>query len=256
MDPAEHGPVDGPVEHVDRPHPAKFSAPVLETLCSVVERLALIEDPWGTPFKVLDPFGGIGGVFALESIPGVECFMYELEEEWASQAPAHRQTNVIVGDSLELMREWITENHYEPDPDGKAYFDAIVTSPVYGNRMADHHEAKDESKRHTYRHYLGRPLTDGSAAGMQWGTDYRAFHLEAWRLATEMVRDGGWFVLNVSDHIRKRQRERVALWHLRELLALGWTLVDAKKVSTRRQRMGANGLARVDGEMVYVLQKR
>ena len=68
------------------------------------------------------------------------------------------------------------------------YFDAVVTSPCFGNRMADHHNAKDNSKRHTYRHYLGRELTKGSAAGMQWGEEYKHFHTEAWLEAKRVLK--------------------------------------------------------------------
>jgi hypothetical protein len=63
-----------------------------------------------------------------------------------------------------------------------ATFDAICTSPTCGNRMADHHEARDISPRHTYRHVLGRPRTPGNSGALQWGDgiageEYRALHV-------------------------------------------------------------------------------
>ena len=52
-----------------------------------------------------------------------------------------------------------------------ATFDMVVTSPTYGNRMADHHNAKDGRRRITYTHNLGRTLTPGNSGAMQWGED-------------------------------------------------------------------------------------
>jgi hypothetical protein len=82
----------------------------------------------------------------------------ELEPEWASQHP-----RTMVGDARAL-----------PLPD--ATFDMVVTSPTYGNRMTDHHNAKDGSRRITYTHNLGRTLTPGNSGAMQWGEDYRQLH--------------------------------------------------------------------------------
>lgn len=45
-------------------------------------------------------------------------------------------------------------------------FDAVITSPTYGNRMADHHDAQDGSKRITYRH-SGRHPSRWSAAVLE-----------------------------------------------------------------------------------------
>ena len=61
--------------------------------------------------------------------PQAEFYGYEIEPEWADQARANGLC-VTTGDCRQM--------HY-PD----AMFDAICTSPTYGNRMADHHEARD-----------------------------------------------------------------------------------------------------------------
>jgi hypothetical protein len=228
-------------------HPAKFTDKILEEIGDVLTPFAMhhLDYHGYRPYRVLDPFGGVGKVFMLEHlIPGdVECSMMELEREWADQSPVRERT--YVGDSLVLMDMARVDG---------VRFDCIVTSPVYGNRMSDHHEARDDSKRHTYRHYLGRALSDNNAGAMQWGRKYRQFHERAWELATALVNPGGLFVLNVSDHIRKGKVERVSLWHVRTLIRLGWHLERAIKIPTPRQRHGENGELRVDGEMVYVLR--
>lgn len=277
--------VDTQTNEAPVPHPAKFTDRILETIADMLTPYTMehLDYHGYRPFTVLDPFGGVGKVFQLESVPGdIECWMIELEPEWASQSPVPERT--IVGDAIEWMHtlashqqtgpttrcatfraeQWRTEWRANPDDettvpfdyqDVPTSFDAIVTSPVYGNRMSDHHNARDDSRRHTYRHYLGRPLTEGNSGMLQWGKKYREFHTTAWRLATQLVRPGGLFVLNVSDHIRKGKVERVAAWHLKVLMGLGWTLEQVVKVPTPRQRHGENSNLRVDGEMVYVLRR-
>src|SRR5437868_9381022 len=103
---------------------------------------------------VLDPFAGVGGIHTLAALGIAHTVGVELEPECALQHPRN-----IVGSALAL-----------PFPDDT--FDAIVTSPCYGNRMADHHDAKDASRRNTYTHALGRPLAFANAGSLQWGDSY------------------------------------------------------------------------------------
>lgn len=204
-------------------HPATFSDQIL----------AAIDDALGDAETVLDPFAGIGGIHRLDrSTVGVE-----LEPEWAEQHP-----NTIVGNALDL-----------PFPD--EIFDAVATSPTYGNRMADHHNARDGSTRHTYRHTLGRALTDDNSGKMQWGRNYRRFHYKAWAEAIRVLKPGGRLVLNISDHIRKGQPQGVPIWHAFTLGVLGLELDAMVAVETQRQRHGANGHLRVGNEWVITFMK-
>lgn len=156
----------------------------------------------------------------------------------------------------------------------------------YGNRMADHHNAVErcrpcggsgkavtfsdhalaagvlddcakcegtgrrDHQRITYRHRLGRDLTAGSSAEMQWGSAYRRFHIEAWQEALRVVRPGGLFIVNVKDHVRKDRLQRVPEWHVQTLQALGARLYMARPVDTPGMGFGANADARAEFELV------
>jgi hypothetical protein len=116
------------------------------------------------------------------------------------------------------------------------------------------------SVRHTYRIYLGRDLSENNSGRMQWGAKYREFHEKAWAECVKVLRegmktygeDGGWMILNISDHIRKGKVMPVVQWHVDTLIELGFEIVEQRKVLTPRQRHGANGEKRVSGERVIV----
>lgn len=219
-------------------HPAKFSEPILTALDGIVR------DHLGRGARILDPFAGTGRVHNLRRAGAITTGI-ELEPEWATLHPA-----TLVGNALAL-----------PFPD--ATFDAIVTSPAYGNRMADHHEARDSSRRNTYRHALGRPLHPDNAGAIAFGPKYHELHRAAWAEALRVLRPGGIFVVNVSDFLRtigpkgRRRRERVEVvaWHAATLAELGAEPMFRLPIVTRRQRQGANGDARVDHEVILVLTK-
>ena len=211
-------------------HPATYSPEVL----AEIRRVLTEHVPFGD--AVLDPFAGIGKIHSLR--PAWETWGIELEPEWAYQSDHTICTSVMDAPQTFSMR-----------------FSAIATSCCYANRMADSHKAKDASKRITYTHTLGRALTDGNAGMLQWGPKYREFHAEAWAAVVPLLAPEGIFVLNISDHIRKGKRMPVEAWHLETLMGLGLHLVEARRVGTRRQGFGANGKARVEGELVAVLRR-
>lgn len=117
---------------------------------------------------------------------------------------------------------------------------------------SDHHEARDGSKRHTYRHYLGRPLHAHNSGQLQWGDKYREFHRAAWTEARRVLEPGGLFILNIKNHIRKGEVEPVMAWHVNALDELGFVLDRnrSRRVRTPGQRHGANGSVRIDHELV------
>lgn len=204
-------------------HPARFTRSVLDAARGYLP---------AAPARVLDPFAGVGTVHELADL-GYSTVGVELEPEWAA---AHERT--IVGDAARL-----------PFPDST--FDVVLTSPAYGNRMADRYAGDQKgSRRATYRIALGRDLSEGSGAALQWGARYRDLHRRAWAEAHRVLRPGGRLILNISDHYRAGIRQRVADWHVGALLDAGFTLAAAQTVHTPRMRHGANAELRVDGELV------
>lgn len=242
-------------------HPAKFSKPIIDRISRI-----LTEQSPNRPLRIIDPFAGPGGVHVLHEQGGHDTVGIEIQPEWARQHPRN-----TVGDSTDLS--WIPSKS----------FDAMVTSPCYGNRMADSHVAKDPcktcrglglvdvldrvpcrkcngsglSRRNTYTHALrevGVEPVDSptNAAKMQWGPAYRRLHEQVW---SEMVRIvDGLLICNVSNHMRLDEEQNVVEWHAYQFIARRCTLVEARRVSTQRLGFGQNHDARVDGEVVLVFR--
>lgn len=252
-----------PTNTLDRPgHCAKFSEPILDQVAKILDGLDPDHD-----WRILDPFAGIGLVHLVAD--GRTTVASELEPPWAVQG-LDLSPCTLAANALRL-----------PFPDDT--FDAIITSPCYGNRMADTYDGKgqckrchghpltldgetcdrcvgtghDNSKRYTYTTSLGHRPTAGSAAVMQWGPQYRQLHRLAWVEATRVLRPGGKFILNISDHLRTegpkdhryQVRVPVSRWHYDHLTkVLGYTAIDIINVDTDRSRNGANHEARVEAE--------
>lgn len=242
-------------------HPAVFTDAIL--IAVEADLIANGRIQFSPSTVVFDPFAGTGKVHVL---PCVTTGM-EIEPEWAHQ---HRHT--IVGDSIDYMEA--TENRY----------DVVVTSPCYGNRMADHHRAADKcsecrgeqavpipgtrrrrtcpkckgsglSPRRSYAHDLGRLPTNGSSAILHYGPAYRDFHRRAWAGVYRVLRPGGLAYINTKDHIRDGKVVRVSDWHRRALLDAGFEHLRTLKVRTRGMRYGQNGQRRVGQELVFVMAK-
>ena len=226
-------------------HPAKFSPEILDELAKVIVHEMVLLD---RDVELLDPFAGVGGVHRLMEMinPSFEnkalsTIGIEIEPEWAEQHCRNR-----VGNALDLSPHW---THH---------FDIVATSPTYGNRMADSHNAKDASKRITYKHKLGRDPHPEASSTFHWGKKnrrYEEFHERAWDEVARVTRPGGLFLLNVSDFIRSGERARVSDWHCSTVLAGPWTLQREIEVGTRRMGFGANSKARVSHEMIFVFRR-
>lgn len=205
-------------------HPARYPNALIPILAAAV--------PVDQFPRVLDPFAGTGRIHQLPN----ETVGIEIEPEWAA---LHEDT--ICGSALALP--------FESDS-----FDAIVTSPTYGNRLADAGYSATPDRRHSYTFDLGRKLSDDNSGGMYWGARYRTFHEEAWDEANRVLRSGGRFVLNIKDHIKLHERQFVTGWHVTHLMQeYGYSLVWCEDLNT-------SGLPTVDGklslpEQIFVLEK-
>ena len=210
-------------------HPAKYTDVLLPVMAGMLRGRR----------RILDPFGGTGKVFLLENWlgRGVEIQAVELEPEFAAVNP-----RTTLGNALTLP--WPT-----------AHFDAICTSPTYGNRMADTTFASERGNTwQTYTCKLGRKLHQDNSGALDWGPKYRAFHVAAWTEARRVLQSGGAFVLNIKDHIRGGQVQPVTQWHIDALTGLGFRLLRHEHVPTPSMRYGANADKRVEYESVVLFE--
>lgn len=254
-------------ENVAASHPAKWSTPVLEAITAAVENEA---DRVGHGLSLLDPMAGIGRA--------------RLEQATKPYARA------VAG--VELQPEWCTAGTTQGNATrldfASGLFDGVVTSPVFGNRMSDHHDAKDRcgacggtayrtdpalgvhgsdlhpcptckgsglSWRNTYAHALrrhGGELVAGSAAAIQWGPAYRQLHRRVLAECIRVVVEDGLLAVNMSNHVREGAEQFVTEWWLNEIILAGCRIREVRRVESRRQRHGANGGVRVDGECLIV----
>jgi hypothetical protein len=258
------------------PHPAKFSEPILRAIEAMASEHYI---DLGSS-RIIDPFAGVGGIYEVcPNATGVE-----LLPRWAA---AHRQT--VVGNSRNLKlifkrrtfglaitsccygtrmadhheakdscghcmgcghREWDFEV-CEDDPDW-AWIWYEPSSPPCSNC-----KGSGLSARNTYRHKHGEEgwVSEDNAGAMQWGDAYRELHEAVWRSLWDVLDDGGAFILNISDHIRKDRRVPVEKWHIDTLKEIGFVVVDKVRVKTKRNGQGANGKVRVATEGLYLLRK-
>lgn len=208
-------------------HPAKFSPSILKVLAEELE---------GITGELIDVFAGTGKIHELAR-PDLTTWGVELEEEWARY---HERT--IIGNSLHLPFEDKT-------------FDAAATSPCYANRMADHHIARENSKRNTYTHTLGRQLSPENAGAMQWGHEYRHLHLGVWIEQFRVLKPKAKVLMNISNHIRKGEEIDVTGWHKRAMEAIGYEYMYVRTVETQRFREGENADLRCAHESVLVFRR-
>ena len=211
-------------------HPARYTDVLLPVMASMLKGRR----------RILDPFGGTGKVFLLENwLPDVEIQALEIEPEWAAIHPI-----TTLGNALAI-----------PWPDG--YFDAVCTSPTYGNQMAaglrnPANWARDDYNYMTYAQKLNRVLNSDNSGSLRWGSKYRDFHVRAWTEARRVLAGGSLFVLNIKDHIFKGSIQLVTQWHIETLESLGFRMLQHERINTPSMRYGRNGDKRVEYESVIL----
>jgi len=224
-------------------HPAKYTDKFIPIFASYLNGFVWNEMNLKYP-SVLDPFGGTGKLGEIKNFGYLgKVFCCEIEKEWASISEESPLVDVSIhGDSTNM--DWAKDNS----------FSAICTSPVYGNRISDHFHPKDESHRITYRSYIGHDLHENNSGRMNWGNKYRNLHEDVYAECRRVLVDGGLFILNVSDHIRKGEIVPVSEWHKETLISLGFDVEKALEIETPRNQFGANGSVRVGHENIFIFK--
>lgn len=193
--------------------------------------------------NVLDVFGGTGKLALIKDFGfSGRVICNEIEKEWANSS-VHQVDEWRIGDAAKM--DWAKSET----------IDAICTSPTYGNRMADHFESKDGSSRITYRHTLGRCLSEHNTGRMQWGEKYRQKHLEVYKECFRVLKPSGSMIVNISNHIRNGEEIDVVAWHKEALRLSGFELIEERKIKTPRMGFGRNGNLRVECEVILVYIK-
>ena len=214
-------------------HPAKYSEGFTKIFAEILQEYDC--------HSVLDPFAGTGKIGEIKQ---------------------YGFNGIVIANEIES--EWLEDNSYNCDmlmyQDAEYLIlphmvDAIVTSPTYGNRMADHHNAKDNSKRITYTHYLGHELNTANTGKMQWGKKYRDKHTRIYQNLFSILKPGGLFVLNMSNHIRKGEEQYVTEWHINILENIGFKKIKEIKIPTKRMKFGKNNQKRVSYESIIILER-
>jgi hypothetical protein len=216
-----------------RSHPAKYSNKLLPIFAEYLKDKK----------NVLDVFAGTCKISKIKDY-GFEgkIVCNELEYEWALHGLG-KVDEIYLCDAKKMV--WARDGEFE----------AVTTSPVYGNRMSDNYIAKDNSKRYTYRQLLGRKPTHTSSATLQWGYSYKKFHISAWKEVYRVLEPGGIFILNCSNHVRKGVEQLVTEWHMEAICNIGFSLEDWIEVETRRMGFGANRNLRALSESILIFKK-
>jgi DNA modification methylase len=217
-------------------HPAKFTDSILEEAA----RVLWSHLPAGA--TILDPFAGTGKGVAFLRERGYRNAMGTDLEPPDSWGDAVDTKLVAQCDALNLGTLFLPES-----------LDAVFTSPTYGNRFAD--RDMRPSCAGTYAKGLGRNATDGSSCHLQWGNAYREFHAHAWAEVANVLKPGGLFLLNISDHYRAKRVQPVTAWHVSTICALDFEWIDARSIATPRMTRGVNS-KRCAVEWLHLFAKR
>ena len=145
---------------------------------------------------------------------------------------------------------------------GTYFGEGYLHHNCYGNRMSDHHDAKDGTIRRSYTHDMRRWLNDpnykldiDNSGKLHWGALYRNFHIRAWREAIRVLRPGGVFILNVKDFYKAGERQHITDWHIDMLTEWGLQVDGGTLVGVSGMGYGANRSSRVQYETVARLVK-
>ena len=195
------------------PHPAPFSDAVLDAFRELLDEHHDGRRRYrrhGRQPTVLDPFAGTGRI-------------HELRPGWWTH---RRRARAGVG---RASRRHDLRRQPTPAVRPGQLVDAIATSPAYGNRLADSYDASDPEARRSYAIDLGRPLTEGNGAGMQWGAEYRrAARAGVGRVRADDCDPAACCCSTARTTSATASIVAVTGWHVRTLVELGLAVIDLR----------------------------
>lgn len=216
-------------------HPAKYSDALIPLIAVILRRYNVK--------SVFDPMAGTGKIGEIRKYGfegRIDC--NDIEPDW------------IIG----LEKKWDTFTFQDASyfyNIGNGAIDCICTSPTYANRLADHWNPKDNSKRFSYKFNIGRELHSENTGNKHWGKAYREKHEAIWLECYRILKSNGLLILNISNHIRGGKEIFVSEWHREILKNIGFVLIELHRIKTPRLRFGANSSLRVEFENLFVFKK-
>ena len=179
------------------------------------------------PLRILDPMAGEGSIFDIGHAPPLLGSSVKLHIEASDIFAWHYQREEVrIVDATSL--DW---------PDDS--FDLIITSPPYGNRMADKLSI-DGDNRVTYADRRGTDAGPNDATGLPWGEKYRRLMATIWVECWRVVRPGGLIVVDCKDHVRQGYMEPVTEWHMKAIENLGGQFTYLRHARSPGNRSTAN----------------
>jgi DNA modification methylase len=214
-----------------RKNPAKFTDSILEEIAKQVNHKNI-------KGVCLDPFAGSGKIAKIKQFTNIEIHCNDIEDGWKEDYDVdvwyHQDAEFLVTDRT---------------------FDAIITSPTYGNRMADHHKANDGSRRITYTHRYGQKLSDGNTGVMHFGKEYKDKHTRIFTNLRKLLKSNGLLMVNVSNFIRNGEEVDVVGWWKDMLTNVGFSFIEDVPIATPRMKFGANRTKRVQNENLLIWKR-
>ena len=227
-----------------RAHPATYTKGLLPIFADIIA--THLEHDFGAT-KILDPMAGEGSIFDLRdelhrrNRRGIIIEASDVHP-WHHGRRDHRGDRLVqTADATAL--EWDDED-----------FDVIVTSPPYGNRMADKLSV-DGDHRHTYADRRGEDAGPTDTSGMQWGNAYRTTMATIWAELFRVLRGDGLLILNCKDHIRDGHYIDVTGFNAGALVRLDLVPVATRFLVTPGVQGVENADARTPGEYVIAFRK-
>jgi tRNA G10 N-methylase Trm11 len=213
-------------------HPAKYSNHFIPVLANLASKYNL--------HNIIDVFGGTGKIGLLKSLlPNLYITNNDIEPEWSQMGFENGCDECLTFDVANMST--IEDNKY----------DAIITSPTYGNGLA----AKTMTGlRYNYSIFLGKVVNENNTGGMCFGKSYKQKHLDCITEMKRILKPSGILILNMKNFIRLGQEVPVVQWWFDSLVAGGFEMLEDIQIPVSSLRHGQNGNIRTKIEHVMVFK--